>query len=88
MQPASESPCPHALVGRMVGVTPGANEDPDRVLYGGSPELVLFDLGGELIELRGVALMAELAGIDDENELGGAGSTAGGSAPSRPAGAR
>lgn len=34
-----------------------------------SPELVLFDLGGVLIELRGVATMAELAGIDDEAEL-------------------
>jgi len=33
------------------------------------PELVLFDLGGVLIELRGVATMAELAGIDDEDEL-------------------
>jgi FMN phosphatase YigB (HAD superfamily) len=33
------------------------------------PEMVLFDLGGVLIELRGVASMAELAGIDDEGEL-------------------
>jgi len=33
------------------------------------PELVLFDLGGVLIELRGVATLAELAGIDDEREL-------------------
>ena len=33
------------------------------------PELVLFDLGGVLIELRGVATMAELSGIDDEREL-------------------
>ena len=33
------------------------------------PELVLFDLGGVLIELRGVATIAELAGIDDEDEL-------------------
>ena len=33
------------------------------------PELVLFDLGGVLIELRGVGAMAELAGIDDEREL-------------------
>ena len=33
------------------------------------PKLVLFDLGGVLIELRGVATMAELSGIDDEGEL-------------------
>jgi glucose-1-phosphatase len=35
----------------------------------GRPELVLFDLGGVLIELRGVATMARLSGIDDEQEL-------------------
>jgi FMN phosphatase YigB (HAD superfamily) len=34
-----------------------------------SPDLVLFDLGGVLIELRGVATMAELSGIDDEDEF-------------------
>jgi putative hydrolase of the HAD superfamily len=34
-----------------------------------APEFVLFDLGGVLIELRGVATMAELAGVDDEQEL-------------------
>ena len=33
------------------------------------PKLILFDLGGVLIELRGVATMAELSGIDDEGEL-------------------
>jgi putative hydrolase of the HAD superfamily len=33
------------------------------------PGLVLFDLGGVLIELRGVSPMADLAGIDDESEL-------------------
>ena len=33
------------------------------------PELVLFDLGGVLIELRGVATMAKLAGIADTAEL-------------------
>ena len=32
-------------------------------------DLVLFDLGGVLIELRGVTTMADLAGIDDESEL-------------------
>jgi glucose-1-phosphatase len=30
---------------------------------------VLFDLGGVLVELRGVTSMADLAGIDDEAEL-------------------
>ena len=34
-----------------------------------APEYVLFDLGGVLVELRGVATMAGLAGIDDEDEL-------------------
>jgi putative hydrolase of the HAD superfamily len=33
------------------------------------PELVLFDLGGVLIELTGVSTMAGLAGIDDTGEL-------------------
>jgi glucose-1-phosphatase len=33
------------------------------------PELVLFDLGGVLIELRGVSTMAGLADIVDEGEL-------------------
>jgi putative hydrolase of the HAD superfamily len=32
-------------------------------------ELVLFDLGGVLVEIRGVATMAELSGVDDEAEL-------------------
>ena len=32
-------------------------------------DIVLFDLGGVLIELRGVAPMRALAGIDDEDEL-------------------
>jgi len=33
------------------------------------PEMVLFDLGGVLVELRGVSTMADLTGIDDESEL-------------------
>jgi len=33
------------------------------------PELVLFDLGGVLVELRGLATMGDLAAIDDEPEL-------------------
>lgn len=33
------------------------------------PELVLFDLGGVLVELTGVAGMAELSGIDDRGVL-------------------
>jgi FMN phosphatase YigB (HAD superfamily) len=36
---------------------------------GRRPELVLFDLGGVLIELSGVATMADLSGVDDEREL-------------------
>jgi hypothetical protein len=32
-------------------------------------DLVLFDLGGVLIELGGVAAMMELAGIDTDDEL-------------------
>ena len=35
----------------------------------GEIELVLFDLGGVLIELGGVAPMRELAGIDTDDEL-------------------
>jgi len=35
----------------------------------GAIELVLFDLGGVLVELRGVTSMAELSGIADEDEL-------------------
>jgi putative hydrolase of the HAD superfamily len=34
-----------------------------------APEFVLFDLGGVLVELRGVTTMPEFAGIDDEQEL-------------------
>jgi putative hydrolase of the HAD superfamily len=34
-----------------------------------APELVLFDLGGVLIELTGVSTMAAMARIDDEQEL-------------------
>lgn len=33
------------------------------------PDLVLFDLGGVLIELQGVADLSELAGIEDPSEL-------------------
>jgi len=33
------------------------------------PDFVLFDLGGVLVELRGVRSMTELTGIDDELEL-------------------
>ena len=33
------------------------------------PEVALFDLGGVLVELRGVSTMTDLAGIDDESEL-------------------
>ena len=33
------------------------------------PDFVLFDLGGVLVELRGVPAMSELSGIDDELEL-------------------
>jgi glucose-1-phosphatase len=35
----------------------------------GTIDLVLFDLGGVLVELAGVAPMMELAGIDDDDEL-------------------
>jgi len=34
----------------------------------GPPDLVQFDLGAVVIELHGVATLAELVGIEDEGE--------------------
>jgi glucose-1-phosphatase len=51
----------------VVGVIPPPRYDLE--VEGDGIEVVLFDLGGVLIELSGVASMRELTGIDNEDEL-------------------
>lgn len=45
--------------------------DPSRPTLGWVPavDLVLFDLGGVLLELGGIEAMGEMAGIDDDEEI-------------------